>query len=209
MNMPNDLRASQRIPIENRVKVVSKGKMASYALAINISMGGLLLSAAPNLPVGSSCRLAILPSGHEDGKKVVVEGTVVRSDEHGTAVQFSRSLEKKTYEAFSSKGNAVTTPSFMNSYRSYFRISQDKNHEGCQEQLGVSAKTFRTVVLTSFCTCIPLAILPVWALRESIPSAPNWIKIATSFAYAGLWLGIIQPSVDLTVFRILKWKSNS
>src|SRR6476659_978313 len=52
-------RSSDRIPIGNRVKVMSNGKIVAYLVAINLSMGGILLSAQPNLRVGSTYEVAI------------------------------------------------------------------------------------------------------------------------------------------------------
>ncbi len=203
MNKHEDLRASKRVPISSEVRVEFKDKAARYALAINISMGGLLLSAAPSLPVGSPCRVAIVPPG-ESGKKIMMEGTVVRSDANGVAVQFANALERNAYEAFARPTSAMAGNSLLNSYKSYFQVSQSKNHEGCEQLLGVTPKTFKTVFLSSFASCIPLAILPVVAFKSSIPDAPNMVKIAAAFGYAAIWFGVIQPSIDLTVFRILR-----
>ena len=56
MDLPTDLRASERIPIGHRVKVVPRGRTAALAFAVNISLGGMLLgAAAAPLPVGTSC----------------------------------------------------------------------------------------------------------------------------------------------------------
>jgi len=210
MNRPNDLRASERIPIKTRVQVVTKGKMALIALATNISMGGVLLSAAPNLPVGSSCSLSILPSGKQDGTKIQIKGVVVRNDTNGTAVKFSDTLDKTVYESFAKNTSVGIGRSIIDTYLAYYKICQDKNHAGCEEFFGVNRRTFNTVFMSTFCTCIPLAILPVWALKASLPSAPNWVMIAASFGYASVWLAVIQPSLDLSVFRIIRnFKSNS
>jgi hypothetical protein len=210
MNMPNDLRASERIPIKSRVQVVAKGRMVLIALATNISMGGVLLSAAPNLPVGSTCNLSILPSGKEDGSKVKVKGVVVRSDTNGTAVKFANVLDKNIYESFLNNRPISIGHSLVDSYLTYFRVCQDRNHEGCEELFGVNRRTFNRVFLSTFSACIPLAVLPVWAMKASLPNAPNWVMIAASFGYATVWLAVIQPTIDLSVFKILRtFKSNS
>jgi len=210
MNMPSDLRASERIPIKTKVHVATKGKMALIALATNISMGGVFLSAAPNLPVGSSCSLSIFPSDKQDGTKIQIKGVVVRSDANGTAVKFSNSLDKSVYESFTKNTPVGFGRSLIDSYFAYYRVCQSKNHEGCEELFGVNRRTFNTVFLSTFCTCIPLAILPVWALKTGLPSAPNWVMIAASFGYATVWLGVIQPTIDLSVFRIIRnFRSNT
>ena len=70
--------------------------------------------------------------------------------------------------------------------------------------LGVSKGTLRTVFLTTFSTCIPAAILPVWLYRAAIPAIPGWEKVLLSFAYGAVWLGLIQPTVDVLVLRMLR-----
>lgn len=204
MNASKDLRASERIPIDNRVQVRAKGRMASYALAINISMGGLLLSAAPSLPVGSPCELAIFLSENLEGKKILAEGTVVRSDANGTAIMFATALDKSLYETFTGMKDTGFVGPIFNAYSNYFKASQSDNLLDYERLLGVSRKTFRTVFLTTFSTCIPVAILPVWAFQQSIPPYPNWVKILACFAYGLVWLGLIQPSIDLTVFKFIR-----
>jgi len=209
MNMPSDLRASERIPIKSRVQVVAKGKMVLVALATNISMGGVMLSAGPNLPVGSTCSLSIQPSSTRDGTKIQVKGVVVRSDTNGTAVKFFSPLDKNIYESFTHNAPITTGHSLVDSYFAYFKVCQDKNHQGCEELFGVNRQTFNRVFLSTFCACIPLAILPVWALKASLPSAPNWVMITASFGYATIWLAVIQPSIDLSVFRIIRLLKSS
>lgn len=206
MNTHADLRASERVPISTGVQVESKGRKAIHALAINISMGGLLLAAAPPLPVGSPCRVAIESTSAEAGKQIVLEGTVVRADAKGTAVKFATPLEQGTYEALARPIFASGQTSLFGLYSAYFKVSQNKNYENCEQLLGVSPSTFRKVFLSTFCACIPLAIAPVVIFKGDFVAAPAWLKIAASFGYAGVWFAVIQPSLDLTVLRFLKTK---
>src|SRR5208283_904606 len=76
MNTHNDQRKFERTPIDNRVQVRISGRVAAYALGINISMGGLLLAAAPHLRVGSPCELAITVDHGSSGKAVVAKAVV-------------------------------------------------------------------------------------------------------------------------------------
>jgi len=204
MSTSDDSRTCGRIPIAKPVQVVSKGRAASYALAINIGLGGLLLSASPALPVGSQCKLAIPPADDSRGDRLLVEGTVIRNDSHGMAVQFARQLENSTFEAIAKPEPPSLMGSLVISYLNYFQVSQHKEFEGSQQLLGVSPGTFRTVFLSSFLTCIPLAIIPVWMIKDSILLIPNWVKILLSFGYATIWFALIQPLVDLMVFKIIK-----
>lgn len=204
MSKSDDSRACGRIPITKPVQVVTKGKAASYALAINISLGGLLLSAAPALPVGSQCKLAIPPEGDALGERILVEGTVIRNDSNGMAVRFANQLEGSMFEAISKQARTSFGGSLVITYLNYFKVSQHKSFEGSQRLLGVSPGVFRKVFLVSFATCIPLAILPVWLIKDSIYLVPNWVKIMISFGYAAVWFAIIQPFMDLIVFKIIK-----
>ncbi len=204
MSANTNLRASERIPVSSRVKMVSKGKIIAYAVAVNISLGGVLLSATPTLPVGSTCQLAIFQGGDEAGKRVMTEGTVVRAEEGTMAIRFAQPIAQESYEAFAKQAASPQKTSLLQSYRNYFKVSLDQNLSECEALLGVSKRTFRTVFFTTFSTCIPMAILPVWLLRASIPPAPDLLKIALCFVYGGVWLMVIQPAMDMTVFRFIR-----
>ena len=204
MSSSVDLRASSRAPLETSVEVKTKDRMALYAHANNIGMGGMLLNATPALPLGSQCKVAIGLANTDDGKRFVTEGTVVRSDAQGVAIKFSKLLEEKTY-AIICRPLTLSIGNYMiNSYLNYFAVSQSRDLEGCEKLLGISKRNFKIVFLTSFFACIPLAILPVWIFKSNIPLSPNWVKISASFAYAAFWLLVIQPTIDLVVFRLLK-----
>jgi hypothetical protein len=198
-----DQRASKRVPFRQQVKVVSVGRMVAYAMATNIGVGGVLLSASSPLPVGSQCQVAIPVPGSGEMERILAEGTVVRSDATGTAVRFSKNLESSRIDTLL---RPVGTPwsALVASYKAYFQVSRNQDLAGCEKLLGVSKQTFRTSFYISFASCISIAILSVWLLRNSIPAAPNWIKIALSFVYGAVWLGVIQPAIDLTVFHFLK-----
>lgn len=204
MSPRSDHRTSERIPIRNRVKVMAKGRMVAYTLAINISMGGVLLDAGPSLPVGSRCELAIFNTGAASSARIMAEGVVVRTEANRTAVQFLESLPQESLRALTDRTRLSTWHSVIGAYSDYFRAGQSESLDACERLLGVSRSTYRAVFYTSFATCIPLAILPVWLLRASIPPAPVWAKIALCFLYGGVWLLLIQPTIDLTAFRLIR-----
>jgi hypothetical protein len=93
MSTPKQPRAFPRVPIGYRVKVVTDDQIIAYASALNVSMGGLLFEPTPSLSVGRSCGIAIFLMNQETGKRIVARGIVVRSDSHGTAIQFTKALE--------------------------------------------------------------------------------------------------------------------
>jgi hypothetical protein len=208
MSSPAEKRAAERIPFQSRVKVMSKGRMIAYSLAINISLGGILLTAGQVLPVGSRCEVSILPEAKGQGL-VLAAGTVVRSDTAGTAIQFLNTLGKESLQSLVMHGDLNPAGSFFQAYLAHFKVGQSENLADCEKLLGVSKRTYRAVFWTTFSSCIPLAVLPVWLLRESIPAIPIWSKILLSFLYGGLWLMIIQPSIDLTAFRFLRARKPS
>jgi heme/copper-type cytochrome/quinol oxidase subunit 4 len=204
MIAPNDLRASERIPIRHRVQVQTIGRMTSYALALNISMGGLFLSAATALPVGSSCRLEIPIPGRTAGEGIITDGIVIRSNDMGSAIKFDRVLDDSLFQELINQAKIQNHPSFYASYINYFKAGQSDNPSDCERLLGVSKNTYNKVFIVTFSSCVALAILPVWLFQSSIPPLPAWVKITTSFGYGLIWLGIIQPTIDLTVFKFIR-----
>jgi uncharacterized membrane protein len=204
MKTSPELRASERIPIGNRVKVIRNGRIVVYALAVNLSLGGIRLNARTPLQVGSPCKVAIpRPDGGETGD-ILAEGIVIRNDDQGTVLQFVSTLAKASFESVVHPALASAPRSLLASYRDYFRVSRSKNLEQCESLLGVTKTQFRTVFYSTFSSSIVLATLPVWLLRASIPAYPNGVKILLAFTYGALWLILLQPSMDLAVFRMLR-----
>jgi hypothetical protein len=202
-------RTYERIPFSQKVKVVSMGRMVAYAVAINIGMGGVLLNATSPLPMGSQCRLAIPVPGAEGMKQIITQGTVVRSDAGGIAVQFAKTLERDSFDALFKQPAGGIYGSILASYKAYFQVSQNKDLAGCEKLLGVSKRTFRTTFYISFFSCISTAILAVWMYQSSIPPYANWVKVVLCFGYGAIWLTLVQPSIDLTVFHFLRQRQTS
>ncbi|GLH72642.1 hypothetical protein GETHLI_11440 [Geothrix limicola] len=209
MTSSADQRAYERLPFSQKVRVVSAGRVAAYAMVINIGMGGILLGSTSPLPVGSQCKVAIPVPDGGGIKRIVAEGTVVRGDSGGTAVKFAQAIEPSRFEALFRSAPVSTHSSLLAGYLAYFEVSRDKDLANCEKLLGVSKRAFRTTFYITFCSCISLAILPVWLLRSLIPAYPNWIKIALCFGYGAIWLAVIQPSIDLSVFHFLKHRRSS
>ncbi|BDU71762.1 PilZ domain-containing protein [Mesoterricola silvestris] len=203
-------RTAKRIPLGAPVKVLVKGKVILAAIAVNISMGGILLNAAEPLPVGSQCEVSIGLRGGSGADSFQTLGRVVRSGENGTAIQFAKMLGDQTLEVLAQPASESWGSSLVHAYVNYFRVSQSRIGFDSERVFGVTARTFRTVSTISFITCIPAAVLPVWALRAYIPNnIPDWGKILAAFAYGAIWLLVLQPLVDLTIFRTLRSKVES
>jgi hypothetical protein len=183
--------------------------MAACAMAVNISLGGLQLGAAPTLPIGTSCDISILLPGSALKQAVRATGTVVRSDTHGTAIRFAQALNPEVIQAVTRTSRTWTSLSFIQAYSDYFQVSRSEDHTDCEALLGVSKGTLRTVFLSTFSTMIPLAILPVWLYRAAIPGIPNWEKVAISFLYGAVWIGLLQPTTDVLILRFLRRRRNT
>jgi len=202
-------RASERIPIGHRVKVVPKGHMAACAMAVNISLGGLLLGAAPALPIGTSCDVSILIPGSSLQAAITTTGTVVRSDTHGMAIRFAQALKPELVQAVTLAPRSWTSLPLIQAYSDYFRVSRSEDHTDCEALLGVSKGTLRSVFLSTFSSAIPLAILPVWLYRAAIPGIPNWEKVALAFLYGAVWIGLLQPTADVLILRFLRVRKST
>jgi hypothetical protein len=85
-----------RIPIAYQVKLIADDRIIAYPTAINLSMGGLLVKGRDHLPVGCQCGVAILLGQGGAGRRVVARGTVVRNDEQGMAISFSKALDAES-----------------------------------------------------------------------------------------------------------------
>ncbi len=90
---PTEERHFRRVPIDYQVKLVADDRIIAYPRAINLSMGGILLSGPARLPMGSHCGVAILFASPDAGRRVVARGTVVRTDGQGMAIAFSKALD--------------------------------------------------------------------------------------------------------------------
>ena len=99
MNPSTEQRQSRRVPIAYQVKLVAEDQMITFSTALNLSMGGILLSGPGRLPVGSHCGVAILLADGGTGRRIVTRGTVVRSDAQGLAIAFSKALDRHSEDS--------------------------------------------------------------------------------------------------------------
>lgn len=91
-------RRHRRVPISYQVKLVADDRIIAYPQAVDLSLGGILLKGR-DLPVGTQCGVAILMGPGEPGGHVVARGAVVRNDERGMAIAFSRALDASSEAA--------------------------------------------------------------------------------------------------------------
>lgn len=194
-------RAHTRIPVQARIKVgMGKGRLAAYAIAINLSLGGVLLSATPALTVGSTCHLTLFGAG---GNPVTTSGKVIRSDGSGTAVQFVSNLAPEVCQSIVDDGHGRLRGLFA-AYVNCLQVGRNPDNAGCERLLGVSKRTFRTVFYATFAGSLPLAILPVWWMRDVIQPFAAWEKILASFVYGFLWMLVLQPGIELGLLRFFR-----
>jgi len=99
MSLPHEARQYRRVPIGYQVKVVADDRIIVYSKAINLSLGGILVNGKDRLPVGSHCGVAILLVDGEPGRRVVARGTVVRTDQQGMAIAFSKALDRESEQS--------------------------------------------------------------------------------------------------------------
>ena len=118
VRVPSDKRQHRRLPATYQVKVVAEDRIIAYPRAINLSLGGILVGGEDRLPVGSPCGVAILLEEAGSGKRIVTRGTVVRSDETGLAIAFTRAFDAGSQEALknlidllSCEGDPLAEPS--------------------------------------------------------------------------------------------------
>jgi hypothetical protein len=108
---PVDQRSNRRYPIvlEIEYKLLRKGRVERLGLGktLNVSSGGVLFEANESLPAGSSIELLMQWPFLLEGVcplKLVIHGSVVRSDNKGVAVR-TKQHEFRTAGARSSKSS--------------------------------------------------------------------------------------------------------
>jgi len=99
MTPPPEKRRFRRVPIAYEVKLIVEDRMISFPSAIDLSLGGILVDNSRPLPVGTSCGLAILLGAGSPGKRIVTRGMVVRADDRGIAIAFSKALDPGSLES--------------------------------------------------------------------------------------------------------------
>jgi len=204
MGISRENRTAKRFPLETPVDLRVQGHNAASGVAVNISVGGLLLVPGGLLPVGSPCEVAITPPAGSGQGIVVAEGTVVRSGEGGTAIRFIRALGEMAMDVLA--GSKAFQPGlpWLEYYLAYFQVGKGRAEFDCLRTFGVSQRTFRRVTTASFFICLACALLLVWLARDWIAGLPSWAKVTGALVYGAVWLLALQPLADLTVIKLLR-----
>jgi len=79
-----------RVPFETEVRLSAAGKTIVSNKLQNVSLGGAFISSDETFPPGTMCLLEIKLTGPASMLKIGIEASVVRSEEHGIGVKFSR-----------------------------------------------------------------------------------------------------------------------
>jgi hypothetical protein len=85
-----DQRRFTRVPFRVETRVEAGDRALTVAELFNLSVGGCLLPAASDLPVGTSVRVTIVLNRAPAPLHVEVEGEVARHDDGMTALKFTR-----------------------------------------------------------------------------------------------------------------------
>ncbi|MBU0664909.1 MAG: PilZ domain-containing protein [Proteobacteria bacterium] len=95
MEKKNERRMCTRTPFFTDVTLKLEG--ADYAMSaelVNISISGMFVQIDQSIPVGASCTIEIIVTGHHSRLLLDdIRGEVVREDEHGLAIHFISRME--------------------------------------------------------------------------------------------------------------------
>ncbi len=78
-----------RVIFTRSVKVYSQGKLQGQFPVRNLSLGGLFVEGAPDLPVGQDCRLELHETGRRSSLILTFSGMVRRREEDGVGICFT------------------------------------------------------------------------------------------------------------------------
>ncbi len=86
----DEKREFTRVPFRTEVKLSAANKTIISNKLQNISLGGAFISSEESFPPGTMCLLEIKLTGPASLLKIGVEAKVVRAEENGMGVRFSR-----------------------------------------------------------------------------------------------------------------------
>ncbi|MFH2124384.1 MAG: PilZ domain-containing protein [Pseudomonadota bacterium] len=91
----NDRRMCTRTPFLTDVAIRLEGARSSIpAELVNISISGMFVQIDQCIPVGTSCTIEIIVTGHHSRLLLDdIQGEVVREDEYGLAIHFTSRME--------------------------------------------------------------------------------------------------------------------
>lgn len=79
-----------RCPVHARTEVRLDNGLLMEGESRNVSLNGMLITSERLLPVGNTCRVALMLHGNVDNFRIEMHGQVVRVDEAGIAIEFSQ-----------------------------------------------------------------------------------------------------------------------
>jgi hypothetical protein len=79
-----------RVPFKTEVRLSAGGKTIISNKLLNISLGGAFISSDETFPLGAMCLLEIKLTGPASLLKIGIEAKVVRSEDQGIGVKFTR-----------------------------------------------------------------------------------------------------------------------
>jgi len=82
-------RKDARVIFTRTVKVFSQGELKGQFPVRNLSMGGLFIAGATELPVGQECHLELYEAGNRSCLLITFNATVRRQTEDGIGVTFT------------------------------------------------------------------------------------------------------------------------
>jgi hypothetical protein len=86
----NEKREFTRVPFKTEVKLSASGKTIISNKLQNVSLGGAFISSDETFPPGTMCLLEIKLTSPATLLKIGIEAKVVRTEENGIGVKFSR-----------------------------------------------------------------------------------------------------------------------
>ena len=86
----DEKREFTRVPFKTEVRLSAAGKTIISNKLRDISLGGAFISSDETFPIGAVCLLEIKLTGPASLLKIGVEARVVRSEDQGIGVRFSR-----------------------------------------------------------------------------------------------------------------------
>lgn len=105
----SESRQFPRFPISYQVKLVVEDRIIAFSSAVDLSLGGILVSGDHHLAIGTECGVAILLGKGEPGRRVVTRGTVVRVDARGTALAFLKVLDASSEDSLRTLIGSLST----------------------------------------------------------------------------------------------------
>lgn len=92
MESPNNRREFTRVRMNILSELRSGESVDISGTLANVSMNGMFLNTESHLPEEASCDISLLLDAGEETVTIHIEGTVIRNDPKGMAIQFTKIL---------------------------------------------------------------------------------------------------------------------